>query len=325
MDKKMRKRLGFVLQEDIFFASLTLKETLYFTSMIRLPESIPTADKLQQIDDLAEVLDVKKCLDTRMGDMFSPGLSGGEKKRASIICELLTNPDILLLDEPTSGLDSSTALALMQQLRKLADEKNKIVIFSIHQPSSQMYHMFDKLLLLAQGKVAFVGERSDALVHLEQVGFECGIHYNPADFISNSRTKFKFISASYVAINSDSSDNRTVKETLEETQKWPTSFSTQLRMLSWRTFKVSRGRILHLYELLQALILAVVLGLVFFQIPHTIESIRDRMGLVRIYCLLYALSVQADHTVFMLRTSVNENSLHPDRSDDYRSGSALFS
>ncbi|KAK3609946.1 hypothetical protein CHS0354_011775 [Potamilus streckersoni] len=214
----------------------------------------------------------------------------------------------------------------MQQLRKLADERNKIIIFSIHQPSSQMYHMFDKLLLLAQGKVAFVGHRSDALMHLEHVGFKCDVHYNPADFIMGilksdesaikrltdtakkrhdtcclngfppNRTSdystqgvtnqaFDMEESVQIATR-DSSDQRTVKETLQETKKWPTYFSTQLHMLSWRTFKVSRGRILHLYELLQSIILAVALGLVFFQVPHTIGSIRDRMGLLYV-CVTY--------------------------------------
>ena len=85
--------------------------------------------------------------------MIGNGLSGGELKRANIGCEMLTDPSMLLLDEPTSGLDSSSALLLMETLCRLSKEQSKVIIASIHQPSSQLYHMCDDVMLLAKGKV----------------------------------------------------------------------------------------------------------------------------------------------------------------------------
>lgn len=81
---------------------------------------------------------------------------------------MLTDPSMLLLDEPTSGLDSTSAFILMETLCKLAKEKNKVVIASIHQPSSQLYHMCDDLMLLAKGKVRVV-----SLIPCLDVGSPC--------------------------------------------------------------------------------------------------------------------------------------------------------
>ena len=89
-----------------------------------------------------------------IGSAALRGLSGGELKRTNIGCEMLTDPAMLLLDEPTSGLDSSSAFVLMETVCRLAKEQNKVVIASIHQPSSQLYHMCDDLMLLAKGKVS---------------------------------------------------------------------------------------------------------------------------------------------------------------------------
>ena len=76
------------------------------------------------------------------------GISGGERKRVSIGIELVSDPIAILLDEPTSGLDSFTAFILLNLLKKLCQEKGKTIIFTIHQPSADIYQLFDRIILL---------------------------------------------------------------------------------------------------------------------------------------------------------------------------------
>lgn len=86
---------------------------------------------------------------------------GGELKRLSFACEILVNPMILLCDEPTSGLDSFMAQSVVQIMKNLA-QNGHTVICTIHQPSSQVFHLFDDILLMSEGKTVFIGKKTMA-------------------------------------------------------------------------------------------------------------------------------------------------------------------
>ncbi|KAI7994453.1 ABC transporter G family member 14 [Camellia lanceoleosa] len=115
------------------------------------------------------------------GPLFR-GISGGEKKRVSIGQEMLINPSLLLLDEPTSGLDSTTAQRILTTIKRLASE-GRTVITTIHQPSSRLYHMFDKVVLLSEGYPIYYGLASTALEYFSSIGLSTSITINPADLL----------------------------------------------------------------------------------------------------------------------------------------------
>jgi ABC-type multidrug transport system ATPase subunit len=111
---------------------------------------------------LAGKLKLEKCLDVIVGGPIIKGISGGEKKRTSIAFELISDPKVLILDEPTSGLDSLTSYIIVDYLKRLAKAQKKTIFMTIHQPNSEIFELFDRLVLLVEGKIIYQGNREKA-------------------------------------------------------------------------------------------------------------------------------------------------------------------
>lgn len=175
--------VAYVQQDDLFFPTLTVREHLVFHAQLRMHKSLKS-EIYNRIQRLLESLGLKKCEDTLIGLPASTTkkyISGGERKRLLFATELLANPSILLCDEPTSGLDSFMAQNVVSMLQTLASE-GKTILCTIHQPSSDVFTMFDRLLLLAEGRTAYLGATAQALTFFQSMGFYCPSTYNPADY-----------------------------------------------------------------------------------------------------------------------------------------------
>eukprot|EP00055_Hartaetosiga_balthica_P011041 m.49154 g.49154 ORF g.49154 m.49154 type:complete len:663 (-) comp7438_c1_seq1:22-2010(-) len=180
--KKLRRNIGFVMQADVLFANLSVRETMHYAALLRFPCHLSETEKLVMADQMIVDLGLSKCADSFVGNDVHRGISGGEKRRLNIGTELLGDPPILVLDEPTSGLDSASAASLIATLRELASRQHRTILMTVHQPSSQIYNQFDKLLLLSHGEVAFFGSSSDAKTSFQKAGLSCPNGYNMADF-----------------------------------------------------------------------------------------------------------------------------------------------
>ncbi|KAK3674963.1 FAD-dependent urate hydroxylase [Recurvomyces mirabilis] len=184
-DEEFRSVTGFVDQDDTMMATLTVHETILDSALLRLPKEMSVAAKTQKVEDVERQLGIYHIRHQLIGseEGNGRGISGGEKRRVGIACELVTSPSILFLDEPTSGLDAYNAFNVVECLVTLVKTYNRTVVFTIHQPRSNIVALFDQLILLAQGRVVYSGPFEKCQSYFDSIGYACPSGFNIADYL----------------------------------------------------------------------------------------------------------------------------------------------
>ncbi|KAK1408609.1 hypothetical protein QVD17_40534 [Tagetes erecta] len=316
----MKRQTGFVTQDDVLYPHLTVTETLLFTAMLRLPESLSQNEKIELVERVIGELGLTRCKNSMIGGPLFRGISGGEKKRVSIGQEMLINPSLLLLDEPTSGLDSTTALRILTTIKRLAS-RGRTVVTTIHQPSSRLYHMFDKLVLLSEGSPIYYGPASTAIEYFSSVGFSTSITVNPADILldlangiapdamqeyeqgedtererklvrqelitfydTNISTRLKDDLCSLDVTNHDHAKEALTRNHVRSEQ-WCTSWWHQFKVLILRGIRERRFESFNKLRIFQVISVAILGGLLWWHTPTS--HIEDRIAMLFFFSVFW--------------------------------------
>ncbi|XP_024394887.1 ABC transporter G family member 7 [Physcomitrium patens] len=314
---KSKHRVAYVRQEDLFFSQLTVRETLALAAELQLPKTWKPNARERYVQELLYRLGLVSCADTIVGDAKVRGISGGEKKRLSIACELIASPSIIFADEPTTGLDAFQAERVMETLRKLAEEGHTVVC-SIHQPRGSIYSKFDDLILLSSGAVVYAGPAADhALKYFADLGHKCPEHTNPAEYFADlisidysssdneiaARKKVADLVEAFASkqkkigrdnpltaldLLMDPDDEKFIHDTVVSNRS---GFLWQFQMLLRRAWRqTTRDKSTNRVRGTMSITSALIFGSIFWRMGRSQTSIQDRMGLLQVAAINTAMS-----------------------------------
>ncbi|KAK9116165.1 hypothetical protein Sjap_015112 [Stephania japonica] len=308
-------KIAYVRQEDLFFSQLTVRETLSLAVELQLSDRLSVEERDEYVDNIIYRLGLVNCAGSNVGDAKVRGISGGEKKRLSLACELIASPSVIFADEPTTGLDAFQAEKVMETLWQLAEDGHT-VICSIHQPRGSVYMKFDDILLLAEGSIVYAGPaKEEPLTYFSKFGYLCPDHVNPAEFLAD------LISIDYSSADSVYTSQKRINGLVEAFQRntslilyvtplvkemgfkkriavsrnslaekkgsWWSQFWLLLRR-AW--MQASRDGPTNKVRARMSIASAVIFGSVFWRMGRSQTSIQDRMGLLQVAAINTAMA-----------------------------------
>ncbi len=337
MGKHYRGEVLYNPEDDLHYATLKVKETLKFALKTRTPGKDSRNEGESRNDYVKEFLRVvsklfwiEHTMDTKVGDEIVRGVSGGEKKRVSIAEAMITRASTQCWDNSTRGLDASTALEYVQSLRSLTNMAHISTSVALYQAGESLYDLFDKVVLIDEGKCLYFGRAEDAAGYFEGLGFTRPQRWTTADFLTSvsdlherqiqegyedriPRSAEQFEAA--FAKSSIYQDNICDIESFEQQaeaqrqerlaasskaikeKNYTLSFWGQVTACTHRQYLVMIGDPVSLYGKWGGILFqALIVGSLFFNMPKTSSGVFTRGGVLFFMLLFNALLALAELT-----------------------------
>ncbi|KAI9792877.1 MAG: hypothetical protein M1833_000989 [Piccolia ochrophora] len=340
--KQYRGQIVMNTEEELFFPTLTVRQTTDFATRLKVPFHLPSdkdkpADFQKEYRDfLLNAMSVAHTSDTKVGNEYVRGVSGGERKRVSIIECLATRGSVFCWDNSTRGLDASTALQYTKAVRAMTDIVGLTSIMTLYQAGNGIYDLFDKVLVLDQGKEIYYGPMRSARPFMERLGFMCDDSANVADFLTgvtvpterkiregyeqscprtadgirdayNSSSVFEDMQREYTYPVESAAKGHTEEfreaiahdkhKSLPKTSTLTTSFVTQVKACVVRQFQILRGdKATFIINQLATLVQALVVGSLFYDSPANSSGLFSKSGALFFSLLYQGLTAMAEVT-----------------------------
>jgi ABC-type multidrug transport system ATPase subunit len=225
--------IGYVPQDDLLIKELTVYQNLYYNAKLCFSDT-PEYEIENIVEKALVDFDLIEARDLNVGDAFTTILSGGQRKRLNIALELIREPSILFVDEPTSGLSSADTEKVINLLKRQTF-KGKLVIANMHQPSSDIYKMLDKLLVMDQGgRIIYYGHPISAITYFKHKAQFPDAEESECLSCGNINTDqiLRIVEARVVDVN-----GRLTRKRKTSPQEW---YDMYIKNIDWKIKKISR-------------------------------------------------------------------------------------
>jgi ATP-binding cassette subfamily G (WHITE) protein 2 (SNQ2) len=306
--KRHRRDTIYLPEKDQHIAALTVRQTLRFALRMSLPSEVRHGAMVEElVQSMAQMFGIDHALDTPVGGSFSPGVSGGERKRVSIAEVLAAGSSVQCFDNSTRGLDSSTALDFVKAIHMLTKVGDRTTMATLYQAGETLYNYFDKVLVIYEGRQAFFGRTDEARKYFEDLGFVRAKGQTTAEFLSyvtdpahreaatgsvaaNMYTAADFAalfksSPHYASLVSEIDASLSLGHPQAATSMGTASFNLSYPLQLWecllREIQLVRGqKIVHYGKWIATIILCLIIGSEYFDVSVDAQGAFTRGGLL---------------------------------------------